>query len=1283
MLAMVSLAASAFGQAALPPEIENPEILSIHREPPHATRMPYGSLEQALAGRRQASPFALSLNGNWKFHWVKTPDQRPVNFYKPAFDVSAWEQIPVPSNWQLHGYGTPYYRNNHYTFKIDWPRVMSEPPRHFTAFEERNPVGSYRREFDLPQEWNGRQVFITFDGVDAAFYLWVNGRQIGYSTNSRNAAEFNLTQHLHPGKNIIAVEVYRYCAGSYLEDQDKWRLSGIYRDVTLWCVPEVHLRDFSVEPVLDGAYKNAVLKVRAKVVNGGAQTAPARTLSVSLFDSGHRQVAGAPARIAIPALMPGAEQSVSGELPVENPQKWSAETPNLYTTVLELDGVFDSCRTGFRKLEIRGRQFLVNGVAIKLKGANRAEHWPESGHHVSEEQMIRDLELLKQGNCNHVRTSHYTNAPRWYELCDEWGIYVMAEANVESHGLARVLDREPRTEKDIVQRNVANVESLKNHPSVILWSLGNECGNGANFRSALAAVKALDPTRPVHYQQFRIGEENPADIDSQMYTYLDEFERNAASPELTKPYYLCEFAHAMFNSMGSLAEYSALMDKYPSILGGAIWEWTDQGLWNRRDPNRQFIAFGGAFGDVPNDHYYIHKGVVFSDRTPKPGYQEMKRAFQWVDITRAEDSNPPGVGTGQAPRLKIRNKYAFLNLKEFTPVWRLSEDGVVIRSGQMEPIDLPPGQETTHSIPFAPEPARPGAEQFLSLSFVLPAKALWAPAGHEVASMQFALPRAESPAAPPPAKGSLRLTKGEKQITVSGSNFRVVFNKETGSIARLERDGINLLAPGGGPRLHFWRAPHIHDDSWANAYWTKYGLKELKTKNLLFDVVSGDTVRVSAVNRMEGAAGFNLIHSIQYTVDADGGVAVDNALSTVGRSIPLARIGVQLELEQRLDRFTYLGRGPMENYADRKFGADIGLYSLSVRENLTPYAKPMECGNREDVRWAAVTGKGVPGLMAIADREHLQVSALPYRDEVLAATEYQADLPPSRSTLLTIGSRTLGVGSNACGPHPSDEAMVRSEPTTFSYILRLMPEDASLSAAGRTPVAPRLKPVLGKREGKALVALACATEKAAIEYSADGKSWQKYNGAFERKAGGVLLTRATLPGQPPFLGALLLEDWDAQSRWRIEASSFAHQNGDPMLALDGDPATCWFSRMADIPTRPPHCLIVDLVYPRMLCGIRYTPRQGKGNITSRVRDYELYLSADGAEWGAPVAKGAFPDSADPQIINFPSSQARFFKLVMLGEINSPAPELMKREPFPNRATCSVAELDIVETKTSR
>ena len=1024
------------GGATVPTEIDNPEIIGINKEPAHASLMPYANLNEALIANRHASSYCRSLNGNWKFNWVSWPQARPVDFYKPEFNVSSWKEIPVPSNWQILGYGTPYYRNNGYIIKKDFPHVMSTPPKNFTAYEERNPVGSYRRDFEIPADWNGRQIFLTFDGVDAGFFLWVNGTKVGYSVNSRNAAEFDITKYVKPGKNMVAVEVYRFTSGTWLEDQDMWRLSGIFRNVTVWSTPMEHIRDFFIKTDLDDQYRNATVEIDAKVKNFGTKALNATQISAILYD-GKNEVKTASANGDVPVLQPGEEKSIKLTFHVDNPEKWTAETPRLYTTVLTLkDGKNTvetlSSRTGFRKVEIKGRLFLVNGTVVKLKGVNRHENWPDVGHAVTEAQMVRDLELIKQGNCNLVRTCHYSDDPRWYELCDEYGIFLVAEANVECHGYMGRFDEEPTIKAAIIDRNVANVENFKNHPSIIIWSLGNECGRGgSNFRAAMATIKGIDPTRPVHYEGFGIGKANPADIESQMYTQPKDVERIANDTTIKKPYFMCEYAHAMFNSMGAIGDYNDVFDKYPQIMGGAVWEWQDQGIYNRRDPNHPIIAYGGGFGEFPNDHYFIHKGVVASDRSLKPHYPEMKHVYQWIKVS-AED-----IAKGQ---FLIKNKYQFIDLKGFTGLWTLSENGTEISRGDIKLPEIAPGKEAVVTIPYKISKKDDSAEYFLRISFTLANDQIWAKKGFEMASEQFQLPVEALAVKPAVAVTPVNLTQTDKEITVKGSGFTVVFDKVAGTFSALEKNGVNMLLKDGGPRLHLWRAPHRNDDMWADRGWVSSGLRELKwtTQTVNVDQTSPSSVKITVALLAEGKGNFTANHKVVYTISGDGSVKSENTFSSSDPKLALARIGVRMFIDKQYDQASYFGRGPMENYSDRKRGFDVGVYKSSVKEQLTPYEKPMEGGNHEDVRWAQVTNASGNGLMVKSDSSLMQVSMLPYSDEEMDKVEYRIDLPQSSATVFCISHLTLGVGSASCGPRQLPQYIVYAVPTSFTYTLKIL-----------------------------------------------------------------------------------------------------------------------------------------------------------------------------------------------------------------------------------------------------
>ncbi|MBK1881697.1 discoidin domain-containing protein [Luteolibacter pohnpeiensis] len=1228
--------------APLPPEIENAEALGENKEAWHATLMPYADLKEALTADRYTSSYAKSLNGTWKFHYVNWPKDRPEDFYKPEYDVSGWDDIAVPSNWQVKGYGTPYYRNFGYTFKIDPPRVMSEPPRNYTAYEERNPVGSYVKTFEIPENWEGRRVHINFDGVDSAFFLWINGQKVGYSTNSRNVAEFDITPYIKRGEtNTLAAEVYRYCSGSYLEDQDMWRLSGIFRNVTLWAPNEVAIRDFTVVTDLDKAYRDAELKVSAIIRNSGKERSKSKQLIVGLYDQSGKPVPGVSGKVTVDALDPNSETTVSVNLKVSDPLKWTAETPNLYTVVLGFTGDSPiSSRVGFRKVEIKDRVFTINGVPVKLKGANRHEHWPDSGHTVTREQMIRDIEVLKQANCNHVRTCHYSDDPQWYELCDEYGLYLVAEANVECHGMQSISD-DKQFEKAFVDRNVANVENFKNHPSVVIWSLGNECGRGQNLRSALAAVKAIDDTRPTHYEGFGIGGGNPADIDSRMYASIDEMKQAALSNNLTKPFYQCEYAHAMFNSMGSIGEYNDVFDKYPQLMGGAVWEWMDQGLWNRRNPNRIYLAYGGGFGEYPNNHYFIHKGVVFSDRSPKPHYPEMKRAYQWIAFDAVD------AATG---KIKVKNKFAFTNIGKYTGTWNITEDGKVIQSGEMPALDLAPGKEKAMTLGVKNIQAKPGAIYHLNLTVSLAKDEPWAKAGYDIANGQFEIPVSRpAEVASEATMKPLKLEDGSDEINVTGEGFSVSFDKNSGTISKLIEGNTNLLLPNGGPKLHLWRSAHRNDDDYAAGLWSQLGLGTMKTDVLSIkaDQVDDKTVRVTSSILLTGNRGFTVNHTAAFLVCGDGSVTVDNAVVCSDTQVNLARMGVRMLLDKRLNGVAYLARGPMENYSDRKRGSDIGFYTSTVPDMMTPYSKPMENGNHEDLHWLALGGDGMPQLLVQALGQPMQFSALPYSDEEMDPAEYLVDLPESSQTVLCLGSKTLGVGSNSCGPRPLPQYRVYSEPAEFSYSLRVLPEGETnvREIARELPPQNRAHPVLASRDKDGNVELSAEGDK--ISYSTDGKLWTSYSKPFPLKKAALLSVRSNAANGQSIENSVHFPAFVDRRNWKIRASSYQKNEGEPEHAIDDDNSTIWHSSY-NPQVNGPHDLILDLGEETKIQGISELARNDSSN--GRANHYEVYCSTDGKSWGDPAAKGSLPNEDSRQTIMLKSPQSvRYIKFVILDD----------------------------------
>ena len=780
---------------------ENPQITGINKEDGHASLTPFANAESALraarAIRREDSPFYRSLNGSWSFAAAPNPAAAPAGFEQPGYDVSGWDQIQVPGNWQLQGnYDIPIYVNVQYPFPVD--DALSVP-------HDDNPTGCYRRAFTVPKEWDGRRIFLTFDGVDSAFHLWINGQFAGFSKESRLPAEFDITGFLQPGENVIAARVYRWSDGSYMEDQDFWRLSGIYRDVYLWSAPPVHLRDFFVTTELDAEYQNAILRVSAALRSYAAQDAADYTLELLLVDD---EVEGSEVAFqSVPfTIHPGAEIVLELAQPVDHPRKWTDETPDLYALLLTIKDAGGKvievvCSlVGFRKVEIIDGEVCLNGTPILFKGVNRHEHDPHTGHTLTIESMIRDIELMKQFNLNAVRTCHYPDDPRWYDLCDQYGILLYDEANLETHGVWDRLTKDPIWRDAFVDRAARMFERDKNHPSVLVWSLGNEAGYGPNHDAMSEWLRAHDSTRLIHYHP---AEDSPAvDILGPMYPPVAQIIEMAQKPDETRPVIMCEYAHSMGNSTGNLKEYWDAIRAHKRLSGGFIWDWVDQGI-ERFTDGKQWYAYGGDFGDYPNDGPFCINGLIWPDRVPHPAMWEYKKVLEPVLVEPLELA---------AGRLKVTNRYHFLDLSGLAIQWRLKAEGDTIASGDLPALTIRPGETAEIAVDWPRFEPEPGKEYWLELSFRLKEGTRWVEAGHEVALAQFGLPfHAEPLPEQPAALPALTASKEAGQIILANENVRVVFDKASGQMVSYKTGGKELLT--GGIAANLWRAPTDNDDN--------------------------------------------------------------------------------------------------------------------------------------------------------------------------------------------------------------------------------------------------------------------------------------------------------------------------------------------------------------------------------------------------------------------------------------------------------------------------------------
>ena len=1016
-------------------------VASINAEPMHATFVPFGSRDEALRLDGTASPYALSLDGPWRFRWVPRPDQRPWGFERDEYDVSSWEELTVPANWELNGYGLPRYLNSDYTFGPTPPTPPLIP-------DDDNPVGSYRRTFTLPAAWAGRRVLLHFGGVNSAFYVWVNGREVGYSQDTKTPAEFDVTTHLGPGENTVAVQVFRYSVGSYLEAQDMWRFAGIERSITLVSSPQVRIRDFFARASLDGRFENGTLRVTVAVKNKLAEAAKELRVRAELLDAaGAAVLAPIERAVDVPARD---ERSIDLTGSMLAPAHWTAETPNLYTlllTLLDASGAtleVVTAQVGFRTVEIRGGQLLVNGVPITIKGTNRHEHDPLTGRVVSDELMLRDITLMKRLNINAVRTSHYPNTPRWYELCDRHGLYVIDEANIESHGVGYhpdvTLGNKPEWLALHLDRTRRMVERDKNHPSVIVWSLGNEAGDGVNFQATSAWIKGRDPSRPVHYERAKL--EPHTDIYAPMYARIPRLLEYAAS-EQTRPLILCEYMHTMGNSGGGLADYWTVIRAHRQLQGGLIWDWVDQGIERRTADGRRTFAYGGDFGDSPSDGNFLCNGIVAPDRTPHPHAWEVKKVYQSV---AAELLDWP------ARRVRIHNRHDFLPLSAVDVAWRVEGDGEVIAAGVLPRLAAPARSHEDVTIPVPEIAARPGAESFLTLTFHAAAESPLVPRGFEVGFDQFPLPAA----APVPRLDRvvlppLAVSDSAGAVTISGGTFALVFDRVAGTIRSWQYRGVELIM--SGPVPDFWRAPT--DNDYGNrmpvrlAAWREAGAKRTVTA-LTVTRVGPAEVRVDVESVIPVG---NSRHTTRYTVLGSGDVLVDVAFAPGAPGLPeLPRFGMQLTLPRAFDTVTWLGRGPHESYADRKASAAVGMYSGSVDEQFHPYVRPQETGYKTEVRWIALARADGIGLLAVG-RPLVGAAASRFlHDDFEYGPEkgqrHPTDMTPRNLVVLNVDLGQMGLGGDdSWGAKPHDEYMLFAKPYEYSFRLR------PFAAGDESPVA--------------------------------------------------------------------------------------------------------------------------------------------------------------------------------------------------------------------------------------
>lgn len=1006
---------------------ENLSVTQINAEKAHATYVPFEKLSWS-DNTMEKSPLVKSLNGSWKFKYFNNPSLVESDIHVTN-DVSQWDNIQVPSNWQLQGdgnYDPPVFTNTKYPFEPNPPFV----PKDY------NPTGVYKKTFEIPADWDGKQIFIHFAGVQSAMYLWVNGQKAGYSEDGMLPMEFNITDYLKKGENEITAQVFNWSDGSYLEDQDFWRLSGIYRDVYLYAAPQIRMRDFSVFAELDCEYRDAELFVHVDVENLKAKGNGKYVVRATLKDPSGKTVSELQSEPF--SVQAGKETTVSLKTAVSDPLKWTSETPNLYKVGIELVAANGgpiqamTTHTGFRKIEIKEGLFLVNGKPIKIKGVNRHEFDMYHGRTVTKESMVEDILLMKQYNINAVRTSHYPNHPLWYELCDIYGLYVMDEANVESHGLWErkyYVGELPEWEQSITERNVNMVLRDKNHPSIVFWSMGNESGWGKNFDTAYKAIKEADPQqRPIHYES-----KNPPyapvnsryDFISDMYSSMPKLEY-LFNDDTTRPVVICEYAHTMGNSLGNFRKYWNLFNEYTRFQGGFTWDWVDQALRSKDENGQEYWnIINYSDGSNTND------GLINPDRTPQPEMHELKKVFQYFNVKEVD------INTGI---ISISNERYFTNADDVYLQWEIIENGNRIADGKVDKLNIDPKESQLLQIKFDTKKLKHGNEYFMNISFHNKNKTLWADAGFEVAKEQidFGLHRFANNETDLPALPKLDIADQGNKLVISGQNFSVTFDKKSGGLSQLAYNNkTNILAEPLLPYL--WRVPTDNDEGGSkNSYasrWREAGLDKISIapESISFDKVNEGQVVVYVENRMKTTPK-EIVYQGKYTISGDGKIAVENRLVVPEGIPPLARVGLRTALPVDFDEVQWYGKGPFESYDDRKESAFVGIYSGKVKDQHFPHVMPQENGNKTDVRWVKLLSGD--NAVRFSGAPLINFNVQDYSDEALNESKTTHTLRRGDKTYLHIDCRQMGLGGDdSWSPRVHKEFLPDNDNYSFSFVI--------------------------------------------------------------------------------------------------------------------------------------------------------------------------------------------------------------------------------------------------------
>ena len=1236
-------------------EWDTPRTFSVNREEAHTLSIPFANEQDVAKNDITQSPYYQSLDGTWRFYWVSNPNKVNARMCEKDYNdaASGWSDIDVPSSWQIYGlhhsknWDKPLYCNVAYPFSFDESTysVMASRPSWFTYKDDMtNPVGTYRRKFTIPENWKGRDIYVRFNGVGHGYYLWVNGQRIGYSEDSYLPSEFNITDYVTEGENTIALHVYRFTSGSFLECQDYWRLTGIQRHCFLWSAPKSQIRDYFFTTDLDANYINA--KANVKVNLTGASVEGGK-VEVKIEENG--------TAIVQTSKEIGTATQLSIDMNVTNPKKWSAEEPNLYDLVLTLkdkdDHIIDirGGKVGFREVSIRSNDgaLLINGKRMVFHGVNRHDFSPINGRAITDEEIEEDIKTMKRLNINAVRTSHYPNDPIFYDLCDKYGLYVLAEADVECHAHHKCSSLE-MFRGAMVARNENHVKWMRNHVCIFIWSFGNESGNGNNFQYVANAVKALDKTRLTHYE----GASNYADVSSTMYGGYDHIAW-VGSSQHDRPHIQCENSHSMGNSMGNVRDMFDLYEKYPCLTGEFIWDFKDQGLLTKTSSGKEYWAYGGDFGDVPNDGNFCINGLVRPDRSYTAKTYNTKKIYQPLEFKAI---------SGRKNSFRLKNKMAFLPSTKYDMQYEiLDEKGQQLATAPITK-EVAAGDSAAITIDISVLDNLPADEEaFIHFIATQKENTLWADAGYVVAEEKLPIKTASKKMYDLNQFDDceeITVNETTSLLTLSNAKFTAVFSKTAGYLNTYTYDGVQLITRP--LKLSVFRLPTDNDGSKRES-WDNMGLRSLtaRCKGIEFEkAADGKTVNIILNTRYTGKNSTAFDVQMNFLLCANGVVMVNSFIKPTAPNAILPKIGFRLEMPKGMEQLTWFGRGPWDSYRDRKEACLPAIYQSTVTNQYEEYIMPQEHGTKQEVRWMALTNEEGRGLLFVAP-DQMAASAVHFRPEDNYTDrnnrkKHTYEFISCDNTVVNLDAATRGLGNNSCGPDVMSRYELKAANTDFSFFI--MPLEKEMDAAKMARVnIPICKPVNCTRSSDGRISMKTSTPNATIYYSIDDGEWLKYTSSFTYNNACTIKTYCTAEGMTESL--VMSYDFEFfinKSAWKLKSVDSQHSGDEATKACDNDPSTMWHTQWEGSNPPCPHTIVIDMTRIYQVTAFTYTARTD-GSENGMVKQYEVYLSLDGQTWGNPVASGEFVKTSAIQVAKLTTPTAgRYLKFVAKSEINGKA-----------------------------